>query len=119
MMGHVISTVSKRLSGAVSCVRIDVDKYPALASKYQVQVIHDVARCCLMVVISTCFRLLRNDGCQAHLHAFSNDLTSCIGAPDSGAVQRRETYRQGGGAHATLEYELICLAVRMVSHAFL
>jgi hypothetical protein len=38
MMGHVLSTVSQRLSGAISCVRIDVDKYPALASKYQVQV---------------------------------------------------------------------------------
>lgn len=37
MMGHVLSTVSKRLDGAVSCVRIDVDKYPALASKYEVQ----------------------------------------------------------------------------------
>jgi hypothetical protein len=38
MMGHVLSTVSQRLSGAISCVRIDVDKYPVLASKYQVQV---------------------------------------------------------------------------------
>lgn len=38
MMGHVLSTVSQRLSGAISCVRIDVDKYPALASKYEVQV---------------------------------------------------------------------------------
>lgn len=37
MMGNVLSTVSKRLDGAVSCVRIDVDKYPSLASKYQVQ----------------------------------------------------------------------------------
>lgn len=37
MMGHVVSTVSKRLDGAVTCVRIDCDKYPALASKYKVQ----------------------------------------------------------------------------------
>jgi len=37
MMGHVVSTLSERLAGAVTCVRIDCDKYPALASRYKVQ----------------------------------------------------------------------------------
>ena len=37
MMGHVVGSLSKRLEGAVTCVRIDCDKYPALASRYSVQ----------------------------------------------------------------------------------
>ena len=37
MMGHVVSALSQRLAGAVTCVRIDCDKYPALASRYRVQ----------------------------------------------------------------------------------
>lgn len=37
MMTHVINKLSKRLSGAVSCVNIDTEKNPALASKYKIR----------------------------------------------------------------------------------
>ena len=37
MMSHVVGTLSERLAGAVTCVKIDCDKYPALASRYKVQ----------------------------------------------------------------------------------
>lgn len=37
MMTHVINKLSKRLSGAVSCVNIDTEQNPALASKYKIR----------------------------------------------------------------------------------
>lgn len=37
MMSNVLGVVSKKLQGAVTCVKIDADKYPSLAARYGVQ----------------------------------------------------------------------------------
>ena len=37
MMSNVLGVVSKKLQGAITCVKIDADKYPGLASRYGVK----------------------------------------------------------------------------------
>lgn len=37
MMSNVLGVVSKKLQGAIVCVKIDADKYPSLAARYGVQ----------------------------------------------------------------------------------
>lgn len=37
LMSHVVNSLSQRLSGAVTCVKIDTEQNPALASRYKVQ----------------------------------------------------------------------------------
>lgn len=37
MMSNVLGVVSKKLRGAITCVKLDADKYPSLASRYGVR----------------------------------------------------------------------------------
>ena len=37
MMSNVLTVVSKSLRGAITCVKLDADKYPGLASRYKIK----------------------------------------------------------------------------------
>ncbi len=56
MMSNVLTVVSKSLRGAITCVKLDADKYPGLASRYKIKALPTLVLFKVSCVLGACMQ---------------------------------------------------------------